>query len=222
MARIGVTGMGPHAFRARNAEALLEGGAGAAAAAAVVGEGEDTNSDLYACGDYRRHLARVHAARAIAAALTRALVKIGGTYPLPFRRSAPTTLLQDPAVLCRCMPGCESLDQTGEGEYAMQMKMVLASDLRPVRWQGADHRGAAAHQFRLHVEGSGKIGFMKGERPAHVFARRAPARSVQYDGEVQVGGTIASVGQRLMETTAKMLIKRFFDKLGKEAVAAAG
>lgn len=72
LARIGVTGMGPHAFRARNAEALLQEGAGAAAAAAVVGEGEETNSDLYASGEYRRHLARVHAARAIAAALTRA------------------------------------------------------------------------------------------------------------------------------------------------------
>jgi carbon-monoxide dehydrogenase medium subunit len=72
MARIGVTGMGARAFRARNAEALLEGGANAAAAAAVVGVGEEANSDLYASADYRRHLAQVHAARAIAAALTRA------------------------------------------------------------------------------------------------------------------------------------------------------
>jgi carbon-monoxide dehydrogenase medium subunit len=64
--------MGARAFRARNAEALLEGGADPAAAAAVVGEGEEANSDLYASGEYRRHLARVHAARAIAAALTRA------------------------------------------------------------------------------------------------------------------------------------------------------
>src|SRR5262249_14984624 len=48
LARIGVTGLGSHAFRARNAEALLESGAGGAAAAAVVGEGEDANSDLYA------------------------------------------------------------------------------------------------------------------------------------------------------------------------------
>jgi carbon-monoxide dehydrogenase medium subunit len=72
MARIGVTGMGPHAFRARNAEALLQQGAGTAAAAAVVGEGQETNSDVYASGEYRRHLARVHAARAITAALKRA------------------------------------------------------------------------------------------------------------------------------------------------------
>jgi carbon-monoxide dehydrogenase medium subunit len=72
LARIGVTGLGSHAFRARNAEALLQSGAGVDAAAAVVGEGEDANSDLYASGEYRRHLAQVHAARAIAAALTRA------------------------------------------------------------------------------------------------------------------------------------------------------
>jgi carbon-monoxide dehydrogenase medium subunit len=72
MARIGVTGMGPHAFRARNAEAILEAGGEIAAAAAVVGEGEETNSDLYASGDYRLHLARVRAARALAAAISRA------------------------------------------------------------------------------------------------------------------------------------------------------
>jgi carbon-monoxide dehydrogenase medium subunit len=72
LARIGVTGMGARAFRARNAEALLEGGADAATAAAVVGVGEEANSDLYASGEYRRHLAQVQAARAIAAALTRA------------------------------------------------------------------------------------------------------------------------------------------------------
>src|SRR4051794_422522 len=72
MARIGVTGMGPHAFRARNAEAILESTGDVAAASAVVGEGEDVNSDLYASGEYRLHLARVRAARALAAALSRA------------------------------------------------------------------------------------------------------------------------------------------------------
>ena len=72
MARIGVTGMGAHAFRARAAEQLLEGGASVADAAAVVGEGEEPNSDLYASGEYRLHLARIHAARALAVALSRA------------------------------------------------------------------------------------------------------------------------------------------------------
>jgi len=72
MARIAVTGMSSHAFRARNAEALLEGGKSGAEAAAVVGLDEEANSDLYASADYRRHLAQVHAARALAAAMARA------------------------------------------------------------------------------------------------------------------------------------------------------
>jgi carbon-monoxide dehydrogenase medium subunit len=72
MARIGVTGMGAHAFRAGAAEKLLESGADVVQAVATIGEGEQANSDLYADGDYRRQLARVHAGRAIAVALTRA------------------------------------------------------------------------------------------------------------------------------------------------------
>lgn len=71
LARIAVTGLGSHAFRAHNAERLLESGGDAAAAAAVVGEGVDANSDLYASAEYRLHLARVHAGRAIRAALSR-------------------------------------------------------------------------------------------------------------------------------------------------------
>ena len=72
LARIAVTGFGARAFRARNAEALIEGGAEIAAAAAVAGEGEDANSDLYASADYRRHLVRVYTARALTVALSRA------------------------------------------------------------------------------------------------------------------------------------------------------
>ena len=71
-ARIGVTGMGSHAFRARAAEKLLEDGAAPEQAAAVVGDGEEANSDLYASADYRHHLARIHARRALAVALSRA------------------------------------------------------------------------------------------------------------------------------------------------------
>ena len=44
---------------------------------------------------------------------------------------------------------------------------------------------------------------------------------MQFDGDVQVGGTIAAVGQRLIDTTASMLIKRFFDKLAESAAMTA-
>ena len=72
MARIGVTGMGARAFRALAVEKMLEDGASVSDACAHVGEGETANSDLYASADYRSHLARVHAARALATAISRA------------------------------------------------------------------------------------------------------------------------------------------------------
>ena len=66
--------------------------------------------------------------------------------------------------------------------------------------------------FKLIVEGSGKIGFMKGDGLLN-FSNCESGTEVHYDGEVQVGGTIAGVGQRLLDTTAKIVIRKFFEKL---------
>ena len=145
-------------------------------------------------------------------------MKVGGTYLLPWAQERAYQLLQDPAVLCRCMPGCESLEKTGEGEYAMRMKMVLAAVSGSFDGKVRITEAQPPSQFRLTVEGSGRIGFMKGSGLLTLSPTGA-ASSVQYDGDVQVGGTIASVGQRMVDTTAKMLIKRFFDKLAAEAVS---
>lgn len=75
MARIGVTGLGPKAFRAKNAESLLEGTAASPSdiqkAAAAVAEGVEASSDLHASADYRMHMAQVYAARALAIAFSR-------------------------------------------------------------------------------------------------------------------------------------------------------
>jgi len=73
--RIGVTGLSNRSYRAPAAEKGLEGKAGSAAeiqnAAALVAQGVDANSDLHASAEFRRHLAAVHAARALKAALAR-------------------------------------------------------------------------------------------------------------------------------------------------------
>jgi len=75
MARIGVTGLSNRAYRARAAEKALEGTSGSAAdvqnAAALVDQGVEANSDLHASAEFRRHLARVYAARSLGAALAR-------------------------------------------------------------------------------------------------------------------------------------------------------
>ena len=142
-------------------------------------------------------------------------MKVSGSYSVPVLQERAYALLQDPAVLTKCMPGCEGLDRVAENEYAMRMKMVLASISG--NFSGKVRIGDAnpPDSFRLIVEGSGKIGFMKGDG----LLKLSPAdagTNVQFDGDVQVGGTIASVGQRLLDTTARMLIKKFFNRLATE------
>lgn len=143
-------------------------------------------------------------------------MKIAGQYELPAPPERVYELLLDPAALARSMPGCESLEPVAEDEYAMRMKMVLASmsGLFQGKVRIADRNPPSS--YRMIVEGTGKIGFMKGEGVL-TLAPNSQATTVSYEGDVQVGGTIAAVGQRLIETTARMLIKRFFEKLSREA-----
>jgi uncharacterized protein len=148
-------------------------------------------------------------------------VKISGSQTLDMSRQRVYDLLHDPVVLARCMPGCESLESIGENEYAMRMKMALASVSGLFQGKVRTSEPNPPDSFRLLVEGTGKIGFMKGDGLLKL-AETGGRTTVNYEGDVQVGGTIAAVGQRLIDTTAKMLIKRFFDRLASEATLTAG
>ena len=146
-------------------------------------------------------------------------MNLSGSFQLPAPPERVYQLLLDPAVLARSMPGCERLDSIGENEYAMRMKMVLASVSGLFDGKVRIAEQDPPHAFRLIVEGTGKIGFMKGDGRLTVTPDGDGA-AVAFHGDVQVGGTIANVGQRLIEMSAKMLIKRFFAGMAAEAAAA--
>jgi uncharacterized protein len=139
-------------------------------------------------------------------------LKINGSYVLPVPRERAYTLLQDPEILQQCMPGIDSLTRIGRDEYEMNMKLSIASmgGLFTGKVRITDQQPPA--NFRIIVEGTGKIGFMKGEGLMKLEPNDQTT-AVNYEGDVQVGGTIAAVGQRLIDSTSKMLIKKFFDKL---------
>lgn len=147
-------------------------------------------------------------------------MKIAGDYRLPLPPERAYSFLQDPAVLAKCMPGCERLDRVGEGEYAMRMKMVMASVSGQFEGKVRIADPNPPTSFRMVVEGSGKIGFMKGEGVITLAAADGGS-NVHYEGDVQVGGLIANVGQRLIETSARMVIKRFFDSMAANAATSA-
>lgn len=145
-------------------------------------------------------------------------MKIAGAHVLAVPQDRAYALLQDPVVLGKSMPGCDALERIGESQYHMKMKMMLASvsGLFDGTVRIADQNPTTS--FRLIVEGTGKIGFMKGDGLLTLVPVEG-GTNVQYEGSVEVGGTIAAVGQRLLDTTSKMIIKRFFDKLSAEVGA---
>lgn len=143
-------------------------------------------------------------------------MKIHGSHSLPVEAGRAYQLLQDPEVLASCMPGCEKLVKVAEDTYEMKMKMVLAAVSGQFDGKVRITDTDPPHGFKLVVEGTGRIGFMKGEG----LLRITPAGeqcTVEYNGDVHVGGTIAAVGQRLIDSTSKLMIKRFFDKLCERA-----
>jgi uncharacterized protein len=148
-------------------------------------------------------------------------MKIEGTHELRAGRERVYEALIDPEVLARCIPGCEALEKTGENTYAATLRAGVGSikgvfkgnvrieDMRP-----------PAH-YRIVVDGKGQPGFLKGSGDLDLEEHEG-ATIIKYAGDVQVGGTIASVGQRMIQGSAKMMASQFFTALEAEAQTAKG
>ena len=143
-------------------------------------------------------------------------MKIEGTQELRAKRERLYQVLIDPAVLQRCIPGCERLEKTSENSYSLTMragvgsiKGVFTGTVKLEDMQPPSH-------FRIVVEGKGQPGFLKGS--GDIDLQEVDDRTiVNYKGEVQVGGTIASVGQRMIQGAAKMVATQFFTAIEAEA-----
>ena len=83
-------------------------------------------------------------------------MKISGTQTLPFPPDQSYALMQDPEALARAIPGCESLEQIGDNEYRMKMKMVLAAFSGAFEGKVSISEQQPPSSFRLDVEGAGK------------------------------------------------------------------
>ncbi|HLH00741.1 MAG TPA: carbon monoxide dehydrogenase subunit G [Bryobacteraceae bacterium] len=146
-------------------------------------------------------------------------MKVSGSFTVPAERERAYSLLQDPEILAKCMPGTDQLYRIAEDEYEMKMKVIIASIGGQFGGKVRLAEQKPPESFKLIVEGNGKIGFLKGEGLLNLAPSGDSSTEVKYDGDVQVGGTIASVGQRLLDATAKHIIKKFFEKFSEAAKA---
>ena len=148
-------------------------------------------------------------------------MKIEGTHQVNAPRERVYELLVDPDVLQRCIPGCERLEKTEANTYAATIragvgaiKGVFTGTVRLEDMRPPEH-------YRIVVAGKGAPGFLKGSGDLDL-AEEGQGTLIKYTGDLQLGGTIASVGQRMIQGTAKMMASQFFTALEAEAQTKVG
>ncbi|MDF1734196.1 MAG: SRPBCC domain-containing protein [Minwuia sp.] len=138
-------------------------------------------------------------------------MKITGTYELEADRQKVWEALNDPDVLRACIPGCESLDKTGENE----LTATVTAKVGPVKakFNGSVELKDLNPPESYRIEGSGKggaAGFAKGGADVRLDARDGGGTVLSYEVDAQVGGKLAQIGSRLIDGTAKKLADQFF------------
>jgi carbon monoxide dehydrogenase subunit G len=131
--------------------------------------------------------------------------------------------LNDPEILKQCIPGCEELVQHSDTE--LEAKIVLKVGPVKARFSGnvVLDKSGAPDQFSLTGQGNGgAAGHAKGGADVTLVAD-GDTTILTYDAKAQIGGKLAQLGSRLIQSTAKKLAAKFFksfaDVLDAEKVA---
>jgi uncharacterized protein len=148
-------------------------------------------------------------------------VKVEGTHELAAPWERVYHCLITPEVLQRCIPGCERLEQTAENTFAATIRAGVGSIKGVFSGTARLEELREPEHLRIVIDGKGAPGFMKGAGTLDL-APTDNGTKITYAGDVQVGGTIASVGQRMIQATVKMMTTQFFTSLEAEAKTAVG
>ena len=142
---------------------------------------------------------------------------LSGTYEFAAPRQRVWELLQDPEVLAKALPGTERLVLSAEDRFDGVMKVSIG----PVTAAKFDVRVTLTEKdpprrFVMQIDGKGGVGFTKGTATIELDEKSAAQTVLRYDSNIQVGGKIAAVGQRLLEQVGKMMSKQALEALERE------
>jgi carbon monoxide dehydrogenase subunit G len=147
-------------------------------------------------------------------------MKLEGSHTIDASRDRVWNLIIDPEVLKRCVPGCEALEAVGDNSYRMTLKAGVGSIKGSFQGSIKLEEMRPPEHYRMMVDGKGSAGFLKGSGALDLSEADGQTK-IAYSGDVSVGGTIASVGQRMIQSSAKLMAAQFFTALEAEAAAVA-
>jgi hypothetical protein len=164
-------------------------------------------------------------------------VKLAGEHTFPIARERLWVALLDPGLLARVLPGCEPIEPEEDGapEASRGISAQATGGSRFVRYRAAMTLKVGPVQgrftgtlvlsdldppngYRMKLDGSGPAGFLRGEGRI-TLVETAGATTLGYELDAQVGGRVASVGQRLVESSARALARQGLEGLERELAA---
>ena len=139
-------------------------------------------------------------------------MKLEGDYTFEAPQELVWEAVQDPDVLGSILPGGEGIEELGENEYTGQLKIKVG----PVQGKFTGNIKLKNIQppdsYDIEVDGKGAPGFVKANGSLQLNGDGNQTH-MTYQGDAQVGGRIASVGQRLLDASAKSIIKQSLEAL---------
>ncbi len=144
-------------------------------------------------------------------------MNLEGSHTINAPRTRVYESLIDPEVLQQCIPGCESLQRTTEDTYAMTIRAGVGSIKGLFNGTVRMEDLREPEHYRLVIDGKGRTGFLKGSGDLDLN-EEGETTGIKYSGEMQVGGVLASVGQRMVLSAARMMASQFFAALEEQTI----
>ena len=142
-------------------------------------------------------------------------MKLEGEHLFNGPREEVWLLFRDPDILASALPGTQGINKVSDTEFDITMnvrvgpvsgifsgKLVISNEVPP-------------ESCTLTADGRGGPGFVKGVGNVQFGDQGDSTTMLKYDGEFQIGGTIASVGQRMIDSVAKSMIRQGFEVFDK-------
>jgi carbon monoxide dehydrogenase subunit G len=139
-------------------------------------------------------------------------MEITETYRMPAPPERVWALLMDPEAIRDSIPGCQALTAIGDDRYKATLSVSMAAITGTYEGTVAIADKVSPSSYRMVVEGQGRPGFVKGDVAITLRADGSDTL-VDVHGQVQTGGLIARLGQRLIANVSKMMQDRFFANL---------
>lgn len=148
-------------------------------------------------------------------------MKLSGTHTIEAPPEQVFALLIDPEVLKRCIPGCKEISHKGEGVF----DMTVSAGIGPIR---GTYTGTVSltdlrptESYTMATDIIGPTGFVKGQGTVTIEPQDEGS-TVTFEGDVNIGGPLAAVGQRLHQSGASLMIRQLFGAIAFEAQAEEG